>query len=76
MTLEPIADTTERPSQEDALLGPVDIRNHFDGRWSHGFRVVAAVPGQHGRRYRVVRSSDGAVLPVTFPASELRPERT
>ena len=59
---------------DDALIGPADVRNRFDGRWSGGFRVVAVVPGEHGPRYRVARCSDGTVLPVTFSASELRPE--
>ena len=70
------ARTASPPTEasDDPLIGPADVRNHFDGRWSGGFRVVAAVPGDHGPRYRVVRCSDGTVLPVTFSASELRPE--
>lgn len=60
--------------EDDPLIGPAEVRNRFDGRWGHGFRVVAAQPGQHGRRYRVARCSDGTVLPGTLSASEVRPD--
>jgi hypothetical protein len=48
---------------------PVEVRNHYDGRWDEGFEVVAERPS--GLRLR--RLSDGAVLPVEFPADEVRP---
>ena len=74
MTVEAAIATALPEATDDSLIGPADVRNRFDGRWSGGFRVVAVVPGEQGPRYRVVRRSDGTVLPVTFSASELRPE--
>ena len=50
----------------------VDVRNRFDGRWVSGFEVaeVGGAPGEEQVRLR--RRSDGAVLPVTFEADEIR----
>ena len=46
----------------------VEVRRRFDQAWARGFVVHAAE--EDG--YRLRRSSDGAVLPVAFPDSELR----
>lgn len=49
----------------------VEVRGRFEGRWSRGFEIA----GVEDDRYRVRRMSDGWVLPATFTAEELRPER-
>lgn len=57
----------------------VEVRNRFDGRWSHGFVVTEVVPtdddpdGPPG--VRVARRSDGSPIPTVFTASEVREER-
>ena len=48
----------------------VEVVNRFTASWSRGF-VVAAVL-EDG--YRVERLSDGSVLPVVFPAGDVRAE--
>ena len=48
----------------------VEVRNTFDGRWTHGFVVVAAVDGG----YRLRRSGEQDVLPRTVPADQVRKE--
>lgn len=47
---------------------PVEVRRRFDRAWARGFEVAAAA--QDG--YRLRRTSDGAVLPVAFPAADVR----
>lgn len=59
-------------SRAGALIGPAELRNHFDGRWSGGFRVVAALRGPNGLCYRVVRCSDGTTLPVGISPTDIR----
>ena len=49
----------------------VDVRNRFVGTWSHGFEVAERV----GDGYRILRLSDGSILPDVFSADDLRPER-
>jgi hypothetical protein len=49
----------------------VEVRSRFSGRWVSGFEVAEAL--QHDR-YLLRRRSDGAVLPVPFPAREVRPQ--
>jgi hypothetical protein len=49
----------------------VEVRNRFDARWTRGF-VVAEVVGDG---YRILRSSDEALLPSLFTADEVRRER-
>lgn len=47
----------------------VEVRRRFDRAWARGFVVEA-----HGAAgYHLRRSSDGAVLPVAFPAPDVRP---
>lgn len=50
----------------------VEVRNGFDRSWSSGFEVA----GHDGDdRYLLVRSSDGAMLPGTFPVDQVRRSR-
>jgi len=49
----------------------IEVRNRFEQRWVRGFEVVEVGDGG----YRVRRLSDGSVLPVTFLAEDVRPER-
>ena len=46
----------------------VEVRSHFDGRWVGGFEIA----GVNDDRYVLRRRSDGATLPVAFPAHEIR----
>lgn len=59
----------------ELLDGPAEVRNRFDGRWVSGFRVAGIVAGTDGVCYRVVRCSDGAVLPVVFAPADVRREQ-
>ncbi len=49
---------------------PVEVRNRFDDRWTHGFSV--AVVDEDA--YQLRRLSDGSILPAWFPASMVRPD--
>lgn len=50
------------------LGSTVEVRRRFDQAWASGFEVVDTdIDG-----YRLRRRSDGAVLPVAFPATEVR----
>ena len=49
----------------------VEVRRKFDRAWARGFRIHAAGP----EGYELIRCSDGALLPVPFPASDLRSAR-
>jgi hypothetical protein len=46
----------------------VEVRSHFDGRWVGGFEIADV----NDDRYLLRRRSDGAMLPVAFPAHEIR----
>jgi hypothetical protein len=48
----------------------VEVHSRFTGRWVAGFEVAETL--QHDR-YILRRRSDGAVLPVPFPARDVRP---
>jgi len=50
-----------------ALGTSVEVRRRFDQAWAR-LRVAAAA--EDG--YRLRRQSDGAVLPVSFPADDVR----
>jgi hypothetical protein len=50
----------------------VEVRNRFDGAWVQGFEVAES----DAEGYRVVRLSDGEVLPVRFDAEDVRRERS
>ncbi len=49
----------------------VEVRRRFDQLWARGFQVIA----DDDSGYRIKRESDGVILPVMFPASELRTAR-
>lgn len=49
----------------------VEVRNGFDGAWSGGFEVAA----HEGDGYRILRCSDGTVLPRRFTTDEVRRTR-
>jgi hypothetical protein len=46
----------------------VEVRRRFDRAWARGFSVVDT--DENG--YSIRRESDGVVLPVRFPAADLR----
>jgi len=54
----------------------VEVRSRFESKWSRGFEVADLVedagPGES--MYKVRRRSDGPILPVNFPATDLREE--
>ena len=61
---------------EDAVGVLVEVRNRFDGSWSHGFEIVECLTdGGSGPRYRLRRLSDGVVLPASFTADDLIAQR-
>jgi hypothetical protein len=49
---------------------PVEVHNRFCAAWSRGFEVAETT--REG--YRVLRQSDGYVLPAEFVANEVRRE--
>ena len=49
----------------------VEIRRRFDHEWARGFTVAEI----ENDGYRVLRVSDGFVLPVVFTFEEVRRER-
>ena len=49
----------------------VEVRNRFEQRWVRGFELVEITD----EGYHVRRLSDGSLLPVSFPAEDVRPER-
>jgi hypothetical protein len=51
-----------------ALGTSVEVRRRFDQAWARGFEVA----GESDDGYRLRRQSDGAVLPVSFPAVDVR----
>ena len=51
-----------------ALGTSVEVRRRFDQAWAKGFEVA----GETDDGYRLRRQSDGAVLPVVFPATDVR----
>lgn len=60
--------------QTSGALAPgtkVEVRSRFDQSWSRGFEIIEAADDG----FRLRRLSDGAELPVTFAADDLRPER-
>jgi len=50
---------------------PVEVRAKFNHEWVRGFEVAELV-GDPTPGYRIVRRSDRAVLPVVFPAEDVR----
>ena len=50
---------------------PVDVRSRFVGEWSRGFEVVDRLE----TGYLLRRASDHTILPSTFAAEDVRPQR-
>ena len=50
----------------------VEVRSRFDGRWVGGFRVSETTSVAGEQHYRLMRLSDGVVLPELFEAGEIR----
>lgn len=82
MAMTDVAPTADRPvhpdrpaEADDTALAPgttVEVRSRLESRrWSRGFEVVEVVDGG----YRLRRLSDGALMPVTFAADDVRSER-
>lgn len=46
----------------------VEVRTHYNGSWSSGFKVVEVV----SKGYIVRRGSDGGLLPAVMPAADVR----
>ncbi|HVT76862.1 MAG TPA: hypothetical protein VHD87_07510 [Acidimicrobiales bacterium] len=49
----------------------VEVRNRFDGSWSHGFEIIETPEVDGPARYRLRRLSDGVVLPELFGAQDI-----
>ena len=61
--------TTPNDVSDDLQPGSVvEVRRRFDRAWARGFEVIDG----DGHSFRLRRNSDGAVLPVSFPATDLR----
>ena len=62
--------TADPAPADDGFL--VEVRNRFDGAWSHGFAIVETIDDGTGEvpRYRLRRLSDGYILPSLFSADE------
>jgi len=67
-----LMDATRSESTTPLATGTrVDVRNRFEGSWSHGFEVA----DHKGGGYHIRRLSDGSVLPDVFDDDDVRPER-
>lgn len=56
------------------ILSPgteVEVLTRYERRWSSGFEIAAVDAG----RFLVRRHSDGALLPASFAANEVRARR-
>lgn len=67
--VETQATAGNRPGTRYRVGEAVEVRRRFDRAWARGFEVWAVDDGG----YRLLRCSDRSVLPVPFPASDLRP---
>jgi len=54
----------------------VEVRCRFDGTWVGGFQVTEATDVGGAQRFRLVRLSDGVVLPELFSREDVRPRAT
>ena len=50
----------------------VEVRCRFDGAWVAGFQVAESTDVGGERRYRLMRLSDGVVLPEFFEGGDIR----
>jgi hypothetical protein len=63
-----------RPSIEAGAS--IEVRARFDGRWCGGFEVVDKIDADAPDvKYRVRRTSDGAILPVLFTDDDITSAR-
>lgn len=62
--------STDESAFEPGLASgaPVEVRNHYDGTWSGGFRVEAS----HTEGYSLLRLSDHTILPRVFTPADIR----
>jgi hypothetical protein len=51
----------------------VEVRSRFDGRWVSGFQVAETTDVAGEQRCRLMRLSDGVVLPELFALNDVRP---
>jgi len=51
----------------------VEVRSRFDGKWVGGFQVSETTDVGGEERYRLMRLSDGVVLPELFDVGDVRP---
>jgi len=69
---DPLTDPLPEPTPtRTPTLRPgthVEVRRRFDDAWARGFQVQAV----HTDGYQLRRLTDGAILPVAFPASDVR----
>jgi hypothetical protein len=49
----------------------VEVLTRYERHWASGFEIASV----DDDRFRLRRHSDGAVLPASFSASEIRPRR-
>ena len=65
----------KQPTQHHLAIDMrVAVRGSFEGGWSAGFEIAEIVLAPDGLSgYRLRRLSDGAVLPVVFPAKDVIP---
>ena len=71
-TLDGLDLTRTEPAEDGVELPPgtsVEVRRRFDRAWARGFVIHRAT----ATGYQLRRTSDGAVLPVAFPAHDIRP---
>jgi hypothetical protein len=63
---------------EGTVVGPlragdsVQVRSQFQDRWTDGFTVAQVKVEAGRRRFQLIRSSDGTVLPAWFDAGDIR----
>jgi len=50
----------------------VEVLTRYERHWASGFEIAAVDPDH---RFLLRRRSDGAVLPASFAANEIRPRR-
>ena len=50
----------------------VEVLTRYERRWTTGFEIASVDPDH---RFLLRRRSDGAVLPASFAANEIRPRR-
>jgi integrase len=64
LDIEPI--DLDAPSIEPGVN--VEVRRRFDHAWARGFEILELTEAG----YRLRRQSDGSILPVAFPLTDVR----